>query len=404
MFRCGSYGERDAGSSCQLVRLVTERSVQQLDVIVVGAGMAGASLAFELSAGASVLLLEREEQPGYHSTGRSAAAFIPSYGHTNPALFGLTQASRSFLETPQAGFSDEALLRQRGLLTVASLDSGDALQKEFMQVREIVADAELLAPAAALAKVSALRPNFANQALFEPEVFDIDVHALHQAYLRGFRLRGGVLSCSIQITDVAYRGGQFVVETNQEAVTAPLLVNASGAWADVLAVQAGVAPVGLQPLRRTAVRIDPPEHAKVDDWPLLLAQDGSFYAKPDAGALMVSPADEHPSAPTDAQPEELDIAYAVHHVQQALAIEQPKVLHAWAGLRSFVADRTPVIGFDPDHAGFFWLCGQGGHGIQTAPACAKLASSLLLDHAVPACFDGTDFSADWVSPARLREL
>lgn len=376
--------------------------MQKIEVIVVGAGMAGASVAFEVSAQASVLLLEREEQPGYHSTGRSAAAFIPSYGHSNLALRSLTLDSRSFLENPSNDFSPVALLRQRGLLTVAGSNSDESIRAEYNQLSSIVPSLEVLHDDAVLAKVSALRPDWVRSALFEPEVFDIDVDALHQGYLRGLRARGSQLQCAVQIKKIQYYQGQYLVATNVGDFTAPLLVNASGAWADEVATQAGVAPIGLQPLRRTAVLIDPPPGVTVDDWPLLLAQDQSFYAKPDAGALLVSPADEHPSPPVDARPEELDIAYAVHHAQQALQIEQPRVRQSWAGLRCFVADRSPAIGFDPDHPGFFWLCGQGGHGIQTAPSSARLAAALLLGESVPSTLSGEVFAADWVAPARLR--
>ncbi|MFK7915431.1 MAG: NAD(P)/FAD-dependent oxidoreductase [Pseudomonadales bacterium] len=373
-----------------------------VDFVVVGAGMAGASLAWELSASARVLLLEREVQPGYHATGRSAAAFIPSYGSANAALRTLTVASYPFLQHPPPDFSEAELLRRRGLLTIAPAENAEQLLAERDAIKPWVPDIELLQGAGALHKIPQLRDTAAASALFEADVFDMDVDALHQGYLQGLRRQGGYLQCKVQRPTIRRHGGQYLVDTGHGEVRTPVLVNAAGAWADELALQAGVQPVGLQPLRRTAVLIDPPPGADVADWPLLLAQDESFYAKPDAGALLVSPADEHPSAPVDAQPEELDIAYAVHNVQQALHLEQPRVRHAWAGLRSFVSDRTPVIGEAADQPGFFWLCGQGGHGIQTAPAAAALAAALLLQQSLPPELARTNFDPAWVSPRRLR--
>ncbi len=376
--------------------------MQQVDIIVVGAGMAGASVAYEASAQASVLLLEREAQPGYHSTGRSAAAFIPSYGHNNLALRQLTLASRSFLENPGTSFCEVPLLRQRGLLTIAEAGNSAALQAEYDGLAGIVSGLELLGPEAVRAKLPIMRAAFSQCALYESDVFDIEVDALHQGYLRGLRSRGGELHCAVEIKNIQRHQNRFQVTTNRGSFSAATLVNAAGAWADEVATLAGVAPIGLQPMRRTAVLVDPPLGVSVEDWPLVLDHDGSFYAKPDAGALLISPVDEHPSSPMDAHPEELDIAYAVHHAQQALQLENPHVRHSWAGLRCFVQDRTPVIGFDSDHPGFFWLCGQGGHGIQTAPASARLAAALLFEGSVASALEGYDFSLDLVLPARLR--
>ena len=372
------------------------------DVIVIGAGMAGASVAAELSATARVLLLEREEQPGYHSTGRSAAAYIPSYGHDSPGLRLLTHCSLSFLQQPPETFQPATLLHPRGLLTLAPPGQEAAAESEFERVRQVVpgivrADREFIRW-----KIPLIRDEYLTFGWYEPDVFDIDVHALHEGYLRTLRQRGGRLVTSTDITAVQRGGAQWHVSTRGDTFSAPLLVNAAGAWADQVAALAGVGGIGLMPLRRTAILLDPPAGCDVSGWPLMLASDGSFYLKPDAGLILASPADEHPSLACDARPEELDIAYAAHHAQEALQLEVRQVRHSWAGLRNFVADRAPVIGFAADAEGFFWLAGQGGHGIQTAPAAARLAADLLLHNGVPTDLEQAGFDPAWVSPRRIQ--
>jgi len=363
--------------------------------------MAGASLAAELSASARVLLLEREEQPGYHSTGRSAAAYIPSYGHDNAGLRVLTECSLAFLQQPPDIFQVPTVLHPRGLLTLAPPGQESAAEAEFERLRHLIpnlgrVDGELIRQ-----KIPLVREDYLNFGWYEPDVFDMDVHVLHEGYLRTLRRRGGQLVTRAEITRLRRRGGLWQVSTRENQFSAALIVNAAGAWADEVASLAGVNTVGLMPLRRTVVLLEPPETCDVSGWPLLLASDGSFYLKPDAGLILVSPADEHPSQPCDARPDEIDIACAVHHAQQALQVEFRTVKHSWSGLRNFVADRTPVIGFAPDAEGFFWLAGQGGHGIQTAPAAARVAASILLGQEMPADFARLGFDADWVSPSRL---
>ncbi|MGI9325377.1 MAG: NAD(P)/FAD-dependent oxidoreductase [Pseudomonadales bacterium] len=371
------------------------------DVIVIGAGIAGASIASEIAADLRVLLLERESQPGYHATGRSAAAFIPSYGHNNPSLRGLTLASYAFLSQPPSAFCNVALLRRRSLLTVCPPGEGATIKTEYKHLSSFVPNLTMLEAPAAQALVPLLRDDYAQVAMLERDVFDIDVDALHQGYLRSISARDGVVHCRAEVQTMKRKDGVWHIGTTQGAFRAPIAVNAAGAWADELARKAGVQPIGLAPMRRTAVLLKPPAGIDVSDWPLVLCNDESFYFKPDAGLILISPADEHPSAATDAQPAELDVAYAVHFAELALQLENPRVQRTWAGLRSFVADRTPVVGFDPESDGFFWLCGQGGHGIQTAPATARLAASLLLDKSLPEDLLAADFDPAWVSPARL---
>lgn len=376
--------------------------MEAFDIIIIGAGMAGASIAAELSSSARVLLLEREEQPGHHSTGRSAAAYIPSYGHDNPSLRLLTSSSLSFLQQPPDIFQNTGLLHPRGLITLSPPGQEAAAEAEFEHLRRAFpgierADAEFIR-----AKIPLVRERYLTVGWYEPDVFDMDVHALHQGYLRMLRHHDGSLLNGAEIVALQRNGDQWQVTTRKANYCAPVLVNAAGAWADEVAALAGVEGIGLTPLRRTAVLLDPPAGCDVSGWPLVSASDGSFYFKPDAGLILVSPADEHPSRPCDAQPEELDIAYAVNYAQEALQLEVRQVRHRWAGLRNFVADRTPVIGFAADADGFFWLAGQGGHGIQTAPASARLAAGLLLGNGVPKDIRQGGFDPAWVAPQRLK--
>jgi D-arginine dehydrogenase len=375
--------------------------LEAFDIIIIGAGMAGASVARELSGQARVLLLEREQQPGYHSTGRSAAAFIPSYGADNPALRLLTNHSLDVMLEPPAELGCGELLRRRGLLTLCTPDDASELEREY--ARHLAAVPSLLLADSDFIRmqVPLVTDDYAQGGWFEQDVYDIDVHALHEGYLRDLRRRGGQTVNAVDIQNISREKDLWHIATADATYCAPVLVNAAGAWADQIAALAGVQTIGLAPLRRTAVLLDPPAGCDVSAWPVVMASDGSFYFKPDAGLILVSPADEHPSAPCDAQPEELDIAYAVHFAQQALQLEVRQVKHSWAGLRNFAPDRTPVIGFAADSEGFFWLAGQGGHGIQTAPAAAKLAASLLLQRGLPADLEDAGFDLGWVSPLRL---
>jgi len=371
------------------------------DIIVVGAGMAGASVAYELATDRRVLLLEAESQPGYHSTGRSAAVYIPAYDAHNRALFTLTRASRGQLEAPAAEFHAGGLLHPRGLLYIGSRDEltalrgfYEALAAGFPAIRWV--DREFVK-----CILPQLADEYSGNAVFDGDVADIDVHGLHQAYLRGLRHRGSEVLCGAEVVAVERRGGLWQVTASGQDWSTPVLVNAAGAWADRVAELAGVAKIGLQPTRRTAILIEPPPGAVISGWPAAAEFMGRFYFKPEASLLMASPADETPSVPCDAQPVELDIAYAAHFVEQALDMQVERVRNSWAGLRCFVADRTPVVGHAQDAEGFFWLAGQGGHGIQIAPATARLAAALLRARPPPDDLLQLGFDPAWVAPERL---
>lgn len=364
------------------------------DIIVIGAGMAGASVAAELAGGARILLLEAESRPGYHTTGRSAALFTAAYGP--PVIRALTRASLPFYRDPQSPFVTHPLLRDRGMLFIARGDQRRGLEDLMSELGDAVRPID---PETAQAQMPLLRPGHVAAAAMDDSAADIDVDALHQHYLKSLQAAGGVLRTHAGVTALGRAGGDWVVETRTGRFRAPIVVNAAGAWADGIAAMAGVARIGLVPKRRTALLIDPPHGATPDHpaiWPAAVDVDEQFYLKPDAGRLLISPADETPSAPCDAQPEELDVAICIDRIETAFDIAVRRIEHKWAGLRSFVADKAPVAGYAPDAPGFFWLAGQGGYGIQSAPALSRTAAALVLGRAVP-----DDVAAEGVEPWML---
>lgn len=370
----------------------------QAEVIVIGAGIAGASVAHELATRRRVLLLERESQPGYHTTGRSAALFTETYG--NAVMRALTRASRSFLRQPPPGFAPAPLLSPRGTLLVARGDQLPALERVRDECAALVGNLARLSGDDVRARVPCFAPHQVAGGLLEPEAMDIDVHALHQGYLRGLRARGGTLLCGVEVRALAHDGANWRVETRAGECSAPIVVNAAGAWADDLGRMAGAAPIGLMPKRRTAITFDPPAGVAIERWPAVIDIDEQWYFKPDAGRLLASPADETPSPPCDAQPEELDIAMLVDRLTGATTLSVPRIQARWAGLRSFVADKTIVAGLDARLAGFFWLAGQGGYGIQTAPAVARAAAALIETGSLPADIADLGVDATALSPRR----
>lgn len=364
------------------------------DVVIVGAGIAGASLAAELAASRSVLLLEAEHQPGYHSTGRSAAFWAESYG--GPYIQPLTTASGAFLSDPPADFHDGPLMTRRGALHIGtSRDAalGSELLNDFDRSGVRL---ERLSWDATARRVPGLQSQW-TEALWEPDCCDIDVAGLHQSYLRAAKRRGAQLCCNAPLTNAAWRNDAWQIATGAGEFSAKILVNAAGAWADEVAGLSGVTPLGVKPYRRTIVQLETEPGAPAE-LPLVIGLDGSFYFKPDTGGrVWLSPHDETPCPPGDAAPEELDIALAIDRFQQVVDWKIVRVEHKWAGLRSFSPDRLPIIGRDAAVPEFFWFAGQGGFGIQTAPAAAHLAASLL--KGVISAFEGV--TVDRYSPERF---
>jgi D-arginine dehydrogenase len=348
-------------------------TTQHFDIAVIGAGMAGSTAAAFLSADRRVALIEAEEVAGYHTTGRSAAIWVQNYGP--PDVRALTRLSRPFYEAPPAGFTDVALIRRRAVLllaTEAQLPDLDAALATGQGLRRLsVQDAQSLVPA--------LRPGYLAGAAIEEDASDMDVAAIHQGFLRMVRGNGGILALRSRAGRIARGGGEWAIETTTgDTFHAPVLVNAAGAWGDEIAALAGAEKLGLQPCRRTAAIVDPTPF-DVSDWPMICDVNEQWYARPEARTrLMVSPADATPTHAHDVQPEEIDVAIGIDRMQQALDIPVRRVEHSWAGLRSFTPDGSLAFGWDPAADGFFWCVGQGGYGIQTAPAAGRLVADLVL--------------------------
>ena len=339
----------------------------EFDVIIVGGGIAGASLGAEIAARRRTLILEAEDQCGYHSTGRSAAFYLESYG--GPEVARLTLASRDFLDSPPTDFSDHGFLHVRGDLHVT--------RDELPEVPAAV-ETRIVERAELEQLVPGIRPGW-NRALFEPGCADIDVAALHGAYLRQFRRSGGTVRTGAKLVRADRRADQWIATLEDGATfTASILVNAAGAWADSVAEAAGASPLDIAPKRRTLVQLRV-GRTGLKELPLVDGADGSFYFKGEGdSSVWLSPHDEIESDPCDAAPEEIDIAIAIDRFEQVVDWRIERVERSWAGLRSFAPDRLPVYGFDPEVPGFFWCAGQGGFGIQTSPAAAKMAASVLL--------------------------
>ena len=372
---------------------------ERFEFIVIGAGIAGASLAAHLAPRGRVLLLEAEDQPGYHTTGRSAALFSTIYG--NAPVRALSRASRDFLFEPPPGFSDVPLVHARPTLFFARPD-----QVALLAVARADADVanatRMLDAARTCELLPVFRAGYIGGSLVDDASADIDVHALHQGYLRAARRLGATLLTGRRASALARHADGWRVRVATEEFHAKVVVNAGGAWGDELARASGVAPVGLQPLRRTALVIDAPHGTRPDDWPAAIAIDESFYFRPEAGRLLLSPADETPSMPCDAQPEDWDVAVAVDHFERATGASVPRVLRRWAGLRVFTDDRTPVVGFDPEAPGFFWFAGQGGYGIQIAEALACAGAALACGDPLPPALAAQGVRLEDLAPARAQ--
>ena len=375
-------------------------STTPTDFIIIGAGIAGASTGFFLAPHGRCLMLERESQPGYHSTGRSAAQFIATYG--TPQVRALTRASEPFFQQPPQEFASSPLLHPRGLLTFAAEADLPALREAWKVLQQTSTTGQWLTGEQACAMVPALRPDRVSAAILEPESFDMDVHAIHQGYLRGFKRAGGELVNNAEIVGIErLETGWRVITADGSRFTAPVLINAAGAWCDSVAALAGVAPIGLEPKRRSAFTFAPPAEMATAHWPLVLEVTESFYMKPDAGALLASPANQDPTLPQDVQPEELDIAIAVDALETATTLSvRPR--HTWAGLRSFVADGDLVAGFASDATGFFWCAAQGGYGIQTSAAMGEACASLARGLPLPETLVRQGLNAAMLSPTRLQ--
>jgi D-arginine dehydrogenase len=370
------------------------------DIIVIGAGISGAAAGYYLAAGRRVVLLEREAQPGYHSTGRSAALYEPSLGNATVRAFDI--ASGPFLKAPPAGFCEAPILTPRGELTICDADNRPILDDLLAlngiggnEIREIDVDR-------ALAMIPLIRHEGLRWAAYEPGVMDIDVHALHRGFLKGLVARGGQLICDAPVTGADRRAGIWRVQAGSDRFCAPILVDAAGAWADHVAALAGVAPLGLQPKRRTAAILPAPDGVDVRSWPVLGAAGEDAYLNSHAGKLLASPGDATPVEPQDVQPEELDVAIMVDWVERKTTMTVRRIERRWAGLRTFAPDNSPVMGEDPSMPGFWWLAGQGGYGIMMSESLGRSLAALMHEGELPADVRASGATIEAIHPRRFK--
>ena len=371
------------------------------DVLVIGGGIAGAGAAYELSADLGVVLVEAESTLAYHTTGRSAALFAESYGPQ--PIRALTAAGRDFIMSPPEGLADFPLLEPLPGLFVTDDDNAPCLDELAEAIDDLVDDVRRV-EGDELAEITGILAPHLTHGLIDGSSLALDVAGLHQVFVKGARRRGTRIETSAPVTSLRREGGRWVVTAGDLTVDAEVVVNAAGAWGDRIAEMAGVTPVGLTPLRRTAFVVKrPPE---LEDVALPVIVDGghpeTWYVKPEPGLLLCSPADETPSEPCDARPEEIDVALGIERVNHNTTLGIRHVVRAWAGLRTFAPDRLPVVGFDPTTEGFMWLVGQGGYGIQSSPGMSRLCAALVNHREVPEDLAALGLDAAAISPARFR--
>ena len=375
--------------------------MMSFDAIVIGGGIAGVSIGYELSADRSVCLLEMEDQLAFHTTGRSVATFLESYGGRVVRL--LTTGSRAFMEDPPDGFG-RPLLTALALLWVAPHGEAQDLRDmatsvgEFVTMQTLTADeVDEVAPV--------FRPGWVALGLLEPGASEIDVASLHGGYAGGLQRRGGAVRTRAGAVAITRSDGRWTVTDRQgQSYEAPVLVNAAGAWCDQIAELAGVRPIGIQPLRRTVFTFAPPPGINSGRVPLVGDVGANFYFKKEGAHILCSPADETPSPPCDAKVEEIDVARAIDVINAATTFNVRSIRSSWAGLRNFVADRSPVAGFDDNAEGFFWFAGQGGYGIQIAPALAQIGASIVRTGEMPTALAARGLDIAMLGRARLDRL
>ena len=373
--------------------------MKQTDFIVIGAGIAGTSCANWLAEKHSVRLLEMESQPGYHTTGRSVAVYTEAYGPRT--IRALAKSSYSFLTNPPAGFSDTALSRAHGLLFVGREDQRCMLESALSSVQELSPEIRAVRVEEALAMVPVLNGDYLGCAFLDPTTLALDVNAIHQGYIRGLKAKGAEIVCDAEALSFGRKGEHWHVTTRAGVFCAPVIVNAAGAWADVIAERIGAPKIGLQPKQRTVIAFVPPNVELNDEWPVIIDINEEFIIKVDAGTVLGSPADETPVPPQDAQAEELDIALTVDRLQRVTTLKVERIQRKWAGLRSFVGDGVPVVGYDPSVAGFFWCAGQGGYGIETSNAMGRASAALATGGQLPEDIRALGVTEADLAPGRL---
>lgn len=373
--------------------------MERADFVVIGGGIAGASAACELAAHGSVVLLEAEATCGYHTTGRSAALFTEAYEKDFVRL--LTVASREFLEEPPPGFADTPILRPLPTMMIGRADQQGRVDEEVEAARAFVPSVQAVDGDAAVELCPILRPGYVVAALYEPDSRSIDVHALHQGFLRALRKRDGTVLVSSRVSELARSRGSWTVIAGGSVVRAPVVVNAAGAWADGVAELAGARPVGLGPKRRTAFTFAAPDGVDTAALPMVIDIEEDFYFKPEGPQFLGSLAEETPMEPHDVRHAEVDVALAIERIEAATTLSIRGVRTAWAGLRTFAPDRLPVVGEDPAVTGFYWLAGQGGYGIMTSPGMSRALAGLVVNDELPGDLVDLGVRAEALSPARF---
>lgn len=373
------------------------------DFLIVGGGIAGLSAASRLVRHGKVVILEAEDALGYHSSGRSVS--FSHFGNGNSAARGLTAWSQPFFELPPEGFSPSPLARTFASLYFAVEETLPALAELEAEMARFSDRIRPVEPAAMAALCPPLRTGAggAVAGLLDPTGLKLDADALLQAYARAVRAGGGEILNRRRIASIEPNGEGWRVRSEDGGQwTAPVLIDSAGAWADRIAALAGVAPLGLQPMRRTIIVVDPPAGSEIAGWPFTHSVAGDFYMLPEAGQLLASPVDEVADDPCDAAPDDYDVALAADRLEHYTNVPVTRIAHRWAGLRSFVADRVPTAGFDPAAPGFFWLAGQGGYGLQTAPAMAAIVEALITGGRWPEGLAELGVLPEHVRPERLR--
>ncbi len=370
--------------------------MKNFDIIIIGAGIAGASVAARLAQHKRVCILEMEDRAGYHTTGRSAAAYEPNYGPR--AMLAFARASKEFLDHPPPGFADHPILTMRNSLFVEGPDQEQHTTKLLANssgLEEIsVAEAQQMMPV--------LRANYAARIFRDPGTADIDVDTLHRGFLKMAKAQGGQLITEAPATAISRKLGLWHIETPKGQFFAPILVNAAGAWGDGIAAMAGVDPVGLVPKRRSIAIVPLPQGMDASHWPMVSDTGETWYCKQQSGKMMVSSADATPVEPHDTYADDIAIAEGIDRMMQATTLEVERIEHSWGGLRSFVADGEPAVGYDPHTDDFFWLVGQGGYGIMTSPALSQTAAELVLHRPFPDAVRQRGIDETAIAPARLK--
>ncbi|PPR29843.1 MAG: FAD-dependent catabolic D-arginine dehydrogenase DauA [Alphaproteobacteria bacterium MarineAlpha9_Bin1] len=350
--------------------------ITKADFLVVGAGIAGSSAAYRLSKHGKVIILEKESVPGYHTTGRSAAFFTENYG--NAKIRAITRASRNFLESPPECFGNNKLMQDSGgSLFISNKDQNYAIERELAYAKSNKTNVFEISQSEALGIVPVIKKEYIHRALIEPDGKTIDVDLIHQGFLKGFKNNEGKIVLNAEVTNIEKNNNKWKIITREGSYSASYIINAAGAWGDEIGKIASCNTLGLTPKRRTVIIFKHTKDIRTYDWPVVIDIEDKFYFKPEAGKILASPADETDSPPCDAQPEEIDIALTVDRIENATEFKINTIDHKWAGLRSFLPNRSPAVFEDPIQKGFFWLIGQGGYGIMTSPAISKIIECLV---------------------------